>query len=206
MPHPGVADFAASPGSHTRSGPRRLREAELRAGHCLRGCCLTDGHRATLTPPTVAGDLPGRHDGSPEPSTATSPEGLFDEAGAGEALTGQVMPAQKSGEIVNAFTVCRSPSRSTPPTRPRPLSLVRADGTTRGKPTPPCGPPPPRTTPLPEHAYSAGADPGGVGRAWCGPRRRAPTTDAGASTRRRLSPRPSTCGGARFHRCRRLIR
>ena len=71
------------------------------------GAALTDGAitGATLTPLTVAGDLPADVTmAHPNLNGYIALKAPFDEAGAGEALTGQVMLAQKSGETVNAFT------------------------------------------------------------------------------------------------------
>ena len=71
------------------------------------GAALTDGAvtGATLTPLTVAGDLPAEVTmAHPNLNGYIALKAPFDEAGAGEALTGQVLLAQKSGETVNAFT------------------------------------------------------------------------------------------------------
>ncbi len=71
------------------------------------GAGLTDGavSGGTVTPLSVAGDLPSEvtlaHPNLNGYIALTAP---LDEAGAREALTGQVAVAQKSGETINAFT------------------------------------------------------------------------------------------------------
>ena len=71
------------------------------------GAGLTDGAvtGGTVTPLSVAGDLPSEvtlaHPNLNGYIALTAP---LDEAGAREALTGQVAVAQKSGETINAFT------------------------------------------------------------------------------------------------------
>ena len=71
------------------------------------GAGLTDGtvSGGTITPLSVAGDLPSEvtlaHPNLNGYIALTAP---LDQAGAREALTGQVAVAQKSGETINAFT------------------------------------------------------------------------------------------------------
>ena len=71
------------------------------------GAALADGAitGATITPLTVAGDLPAEVTmAHPNLNGYIALKAPFDEAGAREALTGQIAVAQKSGETVNAFT------------------------------------------------------------------------------------------------------